>query len=288
MTQAQIDAKFPIVAFKTAKEASTLNRSEEKKDEPATLVKNMCTPSVSHDNDLDFDDKKPRAKSPERPTKRRSLLRPFSMVSRHSVHVRTNSPNTQTGTADHAAFDQSPDVEAGIVTLLPPPARRPNSQQLHDTDTDDDDEEEETTPMPVCDEGSLTTCAICIDDMTDDTLVRGLACGHIFHPECIDPWLLTRQARCPLCKTSFYMPKPEDPLGPEPVDVIEEQERERERQTAREQGPMRRLSVRLWGTPRPQNEAHGEHTTTASTEVRPIEVAMPAVPPPIYQFSVTR
>jgi hypothetical protein len=38
--------------------------------------------------------------------------------------------------------------------------------------------------------------------------VRGLTCGHAFHAACIDPWLTTRRACCPLCKADYYTPKP--------------------------------------------------------------------------------
>lgn len=288
MTQEQIDNKFPIMPFKAAREASPLNRSSddaETKESTVTMVQSMsCSeslPDVQNDTDLKHeydDDEKPlRIKDlsdDDKPSKRRSFLRPFSMCSRHSQQ-RASTPNNQ-DTADHTVFNNSPDIEAGA--LLPPSSLAPQ----HDVDTDDDDEE--CGPIPAC-EGSLNTCAICIDDMTETTPVRGLTCGHLFHPECIDPWLLTRQARCPLCKTSFYAPKPEDPLGPDPVEVIEQQERDREREVARVNGPMRRLSRRLWGS-RLQSEAE-RRPPTASTdsEVQGVPSVLPSVPPPSYQPS---
>lgn len=48
-----------------------------------------------------------------------------------------------------------------------------------------------------------TTCAICFEPfIIGSTRVRELPCGHIFDPGCIDPWLLTRNSECPLCKMS--------------------------------------------------------------------------------------
>lgn len=60
-----------------------------------------------------------------------------------------------------------------------------------------------------------TTCAICLDDFTSappsPSLVRELPCGHIFHAECVDPFLTTHSSLCPLCKKSSlpvgYVPK---------------------------------------------------------------------------------
>jgi hypothetical protein len=54
-----------------------------------------------------------------------------------------------------------------------------------------------------------TTCAICFDPfIIGSTRVRELPCGHIFDPGCIDPWLLTRNSECPLCKMSVLSSAP--------------------------------------------------------------------------------
>ena len=46
-------------------------------------------------------------------------------------------------------------------------------------------------------------CSICIDDFElDEVLTLLPKCQHVFHKDCIKPWLLERQGRCPLCKTS--------------------------------------------------------------------------------------
>jgi predicted component of type VI protein secretion system len=61
------------------------------------------------------------------------------------------------------------------------------------------------------------TCAICIDTLEDDDEVRGLTCGHAFHAACIDPWLTTRRASCPLCKADYHVPKPRPPEAQAPA-----------------------------------------------------------------------
>ena len=44
---------------------------------------------------------------------------------------------------------------------------------------------------------SVEGCAICMDDFARGTDVRRLPCGHLFHPPCVDPWLLRIASTCP-------------------------------------------------------------------------------------------
>ncbi|KAF2453511.1 hypothetical protein BDY21DRAFT_292890, partial [Lineolata rhizophorae] len=47
------------------------------------------------------------------------------------------------------------------------------------------------------------TCAICLDDFEPGvSQVRELPCQHIFHPDCVDPFLRDNSSLCPLCKKS--------------------------------------------------------------------------------------
>lgn len=47
------------------------------------------------------------------------------------------------------------------------------------------------------------TCAICLDDFIPNTTpVRELPCRHIFHPDCVDSFLLRNSSLCPMCKNS--------------------------------------------------------------------------------------
>ncbi|OMH79709.1 Receptor-like protein [Zancudomyces culisetae] len=45
----------------------------------------------------------------------------------------------------------------------------------------------------------LPLCSICIDDITIGAEIRKLPCGHIFHQECIESWLLLKSCVCPTC-----------------------------------------------------------------------------------------
>ncbi|RTE70060.1 hypothetical protein BHE90_015548 [Fusarium euwallaceae] len=58
---------------------------------------------------------------------------------------------------------------------------------------------------PSLEPGTLKTedvsslCSICTEDFTEGVKLRKLPCGHLFHPQCIDPWLMDRARTCPLC-----------------------------------------------------------------------------------------
>ena len=48
-------------------------------------------------------------------------------------------------------------------------------------------------------EGEEEQCPICITEYEDKEVLRELSCKHLFHPECIDTWLV-QNSSCPICK----------------------------------------------------------------------------------------
>ncbi|KAF2831123.1 hypothetical protein CC86DRAFT_135136 [Ophiobolus disseminans] len=78
----------------------------------------------------------------------------------------------------------------------------------NDDESDDEDDPIRTAAAPEMLSEPGDTCAICLDTLEDDEDVRGLTCGHAFHASCVDPWLSSRRACCPLCKADYYVPKP--------------------------------------------------------------------------------
>lgn len=109
--------------------------------------------------------------------------------------------------AEHAANAGQP---SSTQAPPPPPTTPPQGLQRVPSDDDDmdDDEHIDAALPPECLGTPGDTCAICIDTLEDDDDVRGLTCGHAFHAVCVDPWLTSRRACCPLCKADYFTPKP--------------------------------------------------------------------------------
>ncbi|KAM5385313.1 hypothetical protein ACJZ2D_000954 [Fusarium nematophilum] len=54
---------------------------------------------------------------------------------------------------------------------------------------------------------SLAVCAICLETIKDDDLVRHLPCEHNFHSNCIAQWFMRRHDTCPICAIHFMPPQ---------------------------------------------------------------------------------
>lgn len=61
-------------------------------------------------------------------------------------------------------------------------------------------------------DGATEDCAVCLGEVDKGEMVRQLpACQHVFHRDCIDPWLRAH-ATCPVCRSSVLPPAPERPV----------------------------------------------------------------------------
>lgn len=63
-------------------------------------------------------------------------------------------------------------------------------------------------------------CLICLSSYETDEECRQLkTCGHMFHKECIDQWLLTGRNSCPLCRGEGVKPLNNEPPAGDPPAV---------------------------------------------------------------------
>lgn len=110
-----------------------------------------------------------------------------SLVQQNTESTELDAPNTSHTSENCDAAAKSPPLT--------------ESAEVAPATTLSDDEEEHRHFTP---DESGDTCAICIDALEPDDDIRGLECHHVFHADCITPWLTTRRALCPLCKRDYF------------------------------------------------------------------------------------
>lgn len=125
-------------------------------------------------------------------------------------------PNQNKSTSKIASSDtKSPDQETTNSTDVKQSDQPDHAcEKSHDASVSNHTELEET---PSFQTGDL--CAICIDNLEPEDDIRALPCHHVFHADCITPWLTTRRAICPLCKKDLFVSRSENAEIESPISV---------------------------------------------------------------------
>ncbi|KAL1903604.1 hypothetical protein Sste5346_000233 [Sporothrix stenoceras] len=230
MTIDEVNEKFPMMKYKTW----VATRAEE--GLPTTGGINAPSRSGSVRSaagaiePLDETERQQRRASTEEPEDSKDKERPTTSIAEAgtSVHDTTTADASDNAAAAAAASGPATTSSAAQDVITTDATRAslasadgdaglgvyhkdPNSDEHYNHSDDDDDEHIDSALPPECVGTSGDTCAICIDTLEDDDDVRGLTCGHAFHAVCLDPWLTSRRACCPLCKADYYTPKPRPP-----------------------------------------------------------------------------
>ncbi|CAB08748.1 ubiquitin-protein ligase E3 Meu34, human ZNRF3 homolog [Schizosaccharomyces pombe] len=71
---------------------------------------------------------------------------------------------------------------------------------IYNTDASDGDSSDDSCLL----EDEEDFCIICYADYAFDDILRVLPCEHVFHTQCIDTWMTTMKASCPLCNEDYY------------------------------------------------------------------------------------
>ncbi|KAJ3097037.1 E3 ubiquitin-protein ligase rnf13 [Phlyctochytrium planicorne] len=184
------------------------NKNGEKKEYEAKLHKEDAKPETS--------EAEPSNPAPDEEQKDITLNVPSAIP---EIAITSTTPIPPDPTESQKA-SLSPAASPSIPGSPSSSSLAPNPPAKDTSSPSSEEPEKQNLPSQPLPPGASTTCAICFNDFEEGDVIRELACRHIFHTSCIDPWLIAPSddpntaghRTCPLCVQEAILPEFRDPL----------------------------------------------------------------------------